>query len=56
MERKTRHTMVNKRGQELYSSDSFFGFIASTIVVQLGSAVVFIVIAAVICGIASLFS
>ena len=56
MERKTRYTMVDKRGKELYSSDSFLGFIGSTIIVQIGSAIVIAIIAAVICGIASLFS
>lgn len=56
MERKTRYTVVDKRGKELYSSNSFLGFVGSTIIVQLGSAVVIAIIAAVICGIASLFS
>lgn len=56
MERKTRYTVVDKRGKELYSSKSFLGFVGSTIIVQLGSAVVMVFIATVICGIASLFS
>ena len=56
MARKTRYTMVDKRGKELYSSDSFLGFIGSTIIVQLGAVVVIGLIGAVICGIASLFS
>ena len=56
MERKTRYTVVDKRGKELYSSNSFWGFVGSTIIVQLGSAVVIAIIAAVISGISSIFS
>lgn len=56
MERKTHYTVADKRGKELYGSSSFWGFVGSTIIVQLGSAVVIVIIAAVICGIASLFS
>lgn len=56
MERKTRYTMVNKIGQEIYSSDSFLGFIGTTFIIQLATVVVIALIGAVICGIASLFS
>lgn len=55
MDRKTRYTMVDKRGNELFSSNSFLGFVGSAIVVQIGSAIVIAIIGAVICGIASLF-
>lgn len=55
MERKTRYTMVNKRGEELYHSDSFLGFIGSTIMAQLIGCFILVVVALVICGIASIF-
>lgn len=56
MERKTRYTMVDKRGRELYHSDSFLGFIGTTILAHLFGIFIMIIIAAIICGIASLFS
>ena len=56
MERKTRYREVNKSGKELYSSNGFLGFVGSTILVQLGAALVLMIIAGVVCGIASLFS
>lgn len=56
METKTRYTMVNKRGEEIYHSNSFLGFIGSTILVQMLSIFSLMIIAAIICGIASIFS
>lgn len=56
MDRKTRYTMVDKRGNELYSSNSFWGFIGSTIIVQLGAVVVIGIIGAIVCAIGSLFN
>ena len=56
METKTRYTMVNKRGEEIYHSNSFLGFIGSTILVQILSFFFLTIVAAIICGIASLFN
>ena len=56
METKTRYTMVNKRGEEIYHSTSFLGFIGSTILAQLLGVIMFLVFIAIISGIASLFS
>lgn len=55
MERKTRYTMVDKRGREMYHSDSFLGFIGTTFIVHLLGILFLSAIAAVICGIASIF-
>ena len=55
MERKTRYTMVDKRGREMYHSDSFLGFIGTTILVHLLGIIFLMIIAAVVCGIASIF-
>ena len=56
MESKTRYTMVNKRGEEIYHSDSFWGFIGSTILIRLMSMAVIGIIGMIIGGIASLFN
>ena len=56
METKTRYTMVNKRGVEIYHADSFLGFIRSTILVQLVSFITIAIVAAIVCGIGSIFS
>lgn len=53
MERKTRYTMVNKAGEEIYHSDSFLGFIGSAILIQIMSVVVIAIIGMIICGIGS---
>lgn len=53
---KTRYTMVSKTGNEIYSADSFMGFIGMTILTNILSALVLVVIAAVFCGIGSLFN
>lgn len=56
MEKKTRYTMVDKLGNEIYHSDSFLGFIGMTILTSLAGAVVIAIIGAIVCGIASLFN
>lgn len=56
MEKKTRYTMVNKRGEEIYHFDSFLGFIGSTILVGLLAFVGLSVIAAICCWIGSFFN
>lgn len=56
METKTRYTMVNKMGEEIYHADSFLGFIGSTILVHFISIFAIMFFAMIICGISSLFS
>ena len=56
METKTRYTMVNKRGEEIYHSNSFLGFIGSTILVYFMSFFAIMIFAMIICGISSIFS
>lgn len=55
MEKKTRYTVVNKMGKEVYHADSYLGFVGKTILVQLLSCLALAVIAMIICGIASIF-
>lgn len=54
-EKKTRYVVTDKRGNEIYHSDSFLGFTISTIAVTMGSLLILIIIAAIVCGLASLF-
>ena len=54
METKTRYTMVNKRGEEIYHSNSFLGFIGSTILVSFMSFFAIMIIAMVFCGIGAI--
>lgn len=56
METKTRYTMVNKRGEEIYHSDSFLGFIGSTILAYFIGIFIFMFFAMILCGIGSIFS
>ena len=56
MEKKTRYTVVNKFGREIYHSDGYGNFVKDTFLAQISGIVILIVIAAVVCGIASLFS
>lgn len=56
METKTRYTMVNRRGEEIYHSDSFLGFIGSTILTGLLSVVAIAIIGGIFCAIGSLLS
>lgn len=56
MEKKTRYTMLDKSGREMYHSDSFLGFIGTTILAQLLGILFLFVIAAIVCGIASIFN
>lgn len=55
MEKKSRHVLVNKRGNEIFSSDSFLGFTGGIILIGLGAFFVLAIIAVIICGIANLF-
>lgn len=52
---KTRYTMVNKSGKEIFHADSFMGFIGGMVFTQLMVCIVISLIGAVICGVASLF-
>lgn len=56
METKTRYTMVNKSGEEIYHSDSYLGFIGSAILIHIMSVIVIAIFAAIVCGIGSLFN
>ena len=56
METKTRYTMVNKRGEDIYHSNSFLGFIGSTILVYFMTIFAIMFIAMIFCGIGSIFS
>ena len=56
METKTRYTMVNKRGEEIIHSDSFLGFAGSILLIQLMACILFVIIAAICCGIGAIFS
>ena len=55
METRTRYTMVNKSGKEIFHADSFMGFIGGILMTQLIMIVVVTIIGAVACGIASIF-
>ena len=55
MRKKTRHTLVDKRGNEVFSSDSFLGFIGGYVLISIGSCIVIAIIGSIICGISSLF-
>lgn len=56
METKNRYTMVNRRGEEIYHSDSFLGFVGSTILTGLLSVIALAIIGGIFCTIGSLFS
>ena len=56
MDTKTRYTMVNKRGEEIYHSDSFWGFVGSTILTGLLSVIALAIIGGIFCTIGSLFN
>jgi len=55
MTKKTRHTLVDKRGNEIFSSDSFGGFIGGLFAMMIGAFVILTIIALIFCGIGSLF-
>ena len=55
METKTRYTMFNKSGEEIFHADSFMGFVGGILMTQLIMIVVITAVGAVVCGIASLF-
>lgn len=56
MESKTRYTMVNRTGHEVYHADSFLGFIGMMFLNGILSALGITILAAIVCGIASLFN
>lgn len=55
MKKETRYTLVNKRGETIFSSNSFIGYIGGLIVTILGAFVIIMIIAAIFCGLGSLF-
>lgn len=55
MDKKTRYTLVGKTGNEIFSANSFMGYVGGLIVIGIGSCVFIAIIGAIICGIASLF-
>ncbi len=54
-EKKTRYVVTDKRGNEIYHSDSFLGFVGRTIIVTMGACFIILIIGAIVSGIASLF-
>lgn len=52
----TRYVMINKTGNQMYSSDSMIGFWASTLFITFLSIIVMAAVAFVLCTMASLFS
>lgn len=56
METKTRYTMVNKRGEEIYHANSFLGFIGLSILAYFIAFFAIMFFAMIICGIGSMFS
>ena len=55
MTTKTRYTMVDKRGKEIYHSDSFLSFIGMTFVTVIGSVLAIAFLGAIVSGISSIF-
>ena len=55
MDKKTRYTLVGKTGNEIFSANSFLGYIGGLVVIAISSVFVLLIIAAIICGIASVF-
>jgi hypothetical protein len=55
MANKTRYTLVGKRGNEIFSADSFLGYVGGLIAIAIGSVIFISIIAAIVCGIGSLF-
>lgn len=56
MAKKTRYVLVDKRGYEIFSANSFLGYIGGLCAITFGSVIFIAIIAAIICGIASLFN
>lgn len=56
METKTHYTMVNRRGEEIYHSDSFLGFVGSTIMTGLLSVIALAIIGGIFCTVGSFFN
>lgn len=55
MEKKKRYTLMGKTGNEIFSANSFLGFIGMLIGTVLFAAIIIFVIAGIFCGIGSLF-
>lgn len=53
---KTRYTLVSKTGSEMYSANSFLGFIGLIFLHTIFTMIGFILLAAIVCGIGSIFS
>lgn len=53
---KKRYTMVGKTGNEIYSADSFAGFIGMTFVTCLLSFITIALVGTIVCGISSIIS
>ena len=55
MKNKTRYTLVDKKGHEIFSANSFLGYVGGLIAITVGSVLFIVIIAAIVCGIGSLF-
>ena len=55
MENKTRYTLMGKRGNEIFSANSFLGYVGGLLAIGIGSVIFIAIIGAIICGIGSLF-
>lgn len=55
MEAKTRYTMVDKRGNEIYHSDSYLGFIGKSFLAYFMTMIILMVIGLICCGIGAIF-
>lgn len=54
-ERVTQHVLVGKNGQEIFSANSFWGYIGGLIVITIGSVILLAMIVLIVSGIGSLF-
>ena len=51
-----RHVAVNRRGEEMFSSNSFFGLMGLILLNTIGTALLILIVGGIICIIANLFS
>ena len=51
----TKYTLVSKRGDKIFSANSFGSFIIQIIITTLGAALFIMIIGGIVCGIASIF-
>lgn len=56
MKTNTRYTLVSRSGNEIFSANSFIGFICMMYINALLTAIAFAILGGIICGIASLFN